>query len=100
MPTLFGRHKKWREARLHSMAESWMNRHVKIVQLLNEDREVSGTLGMVEEPKVGDTGKVIYEYPPPDLRVTVEKTELGGATVWFADFARNELELVGEGEQP
>jgi hypothetical protein len=81
------------------MSESWMNRRVKIVQLLKEDREVAGTMGMVVPPEVGDTGKVIYEYPAPDLRVTVEKTDIGGETVWFADFSRNELELIeGDGE--
>jgi hypothetical protein len=37
---------------------------------------------------------VTYEYPEPDLRVTVEKKDVSGGTVWFADFHRNELELV------
>jgi hypothetical protein len=80
------------------MPESWMNRQVKIVQNLDENREVSGTMGLLEPPKLGDTGKVIYEYPAPDLRVTVEKSDAAGGTVWFADFNRNELELIGEGE--
>jgi hypothetical protein len=77
------------------MSEQWMNRTVKIVRLDDPDREVAGTLGMVEDPQVGDVGKVIYEYPSPDTRVTVEKSsDLG--TVWFADFAREELELLPE----
>jgi hypothetical protein len=81
------------------MSESWMNRQVKIVQNLDENRDVMGTMGMVVPPEVGDTGKVIYEYPAPDLRVTVEKTDVGGGTVWLADFNRNEVELIeGDGE--
>lgn len=76
------------------MADSWMNKQVKIVQNLGPTREIAGTMGLVEPPKVGDTGKVIYEYPAPDLRVTVEKTDITGGTLWFADFNRNELEPV------
>lgn len=76
------------------MAQEWLNSEVKIVKLTNPDREVAGTMGMVEDPEVGDVGKVIYEYPAPDLRVTVEKTDYAGNTVWFADFARDELELL------
>lgn len=78
------------------MSESWLKKEVRITQNLNEDREIAGTLGVVEPPGVGDTGKVIYEYPAPDLRVTVEKTDLTGGTIWFADFNRNELELIEE----
>ncbi|HEX2053919.1 MAG TPA: hypothetical protein VHJ78_09385 [Actinomycetota bacterium] len=74
------------------MSDQWMNRTVKIVRLDDPNREVAGTLGMVEDPKVGDVGKVIYEYPAPDTRVTVEKSNEMG-TLWFADFSRDELEL-------
>jgi hypothetical protein len=79
------------------MSESWLNRDVKIVQLLDPNREVAGTLGLVEDPKIGEVAKVIYEYPAPDTKVSVEKSNEMG-TVWFADFAREELELVPEGE--
>ncbi|HVL52545.1 MAG TPA: hypothetical protein VM754_13730 [Actinomycetota bacterium] len=79
------------------MSDQWLNRNVKIVKLLDPDREVAGTLGMVGEPEVGDVAKVIYEYPAPDTRVSVEKSNDMG-TVWFADFSREELELVPEGE--
>ena len=78
------------------MPETWMNRNVKIVQLLDPDREVAGTMGMVEDPQVGDVAKVIYEHPAPDTRVTVEKS-IDMGTVWFADFSREELELLLEG---
>lgn len=76
------------------MAQQWLNSEVRIVKLANPDREVAGTMGLVEDPEVGDVGKVIYEYPAPDLRVTVEKSDEAGNTVWFADFARDELELL------
>jgi hypothetical protein len=79
------------------MSESWLNRDVKIVQLLNPNREVAGTMGLVENPQIGEVAKVIYEYPAPDTKVSVEKSNDMG-TVWFADFAREELELVPEGE--
>jgi hypothetical protein len=79
------------------MSESWLNKDVKIVQLLNPNREVAGTLGLVEDPQIGEVAKVIYEYPAPDTKVSVEKSNDMG-TVWFADFAREELELVPEGE--
>lgn len=72
-----------------------MDRKVKIVKLDDPDREVAGTMGMVEDPKVGDVAKVIHEYPAPDTRVTVEKSNEMG-TVWFADFSRDELELLPE----
>lgn len=79
------------------MSESWLDRDVKIVQLLNPNREVAGTMGLVEDPQIGEVAKVIYEYPAPDTKVSVEKSNDMG-TVWFADFAREELELVPEGQ--
>lgn len=78
------------------MAQQWLNSEVKIVKLADPNREVAGTMGLVEDPQVGDVGTVIYEYPPPDLRVTVEKKDPAGNTIWFADFARDELELLSQ----
>ena len=79
------------------MPESWMGRKVKIVRDDNPDREIAGTAGAVVTPEIGDVGEVIYEYPEPDRRVTVENKDTAGNTVWYADYWRNELELV-EGE--
>lgn len=78
------------------MAESWIGRKVKIVRDDNPDREVAGTAGAFVPPEVGEVGEVTYEYPEPDLRVTVENKDVAGNTVWFADFNRNELEPVAE----
>ncbi len=75
------------------MPDQWLNAKVKVVQLTKSDRESAGTMGIAREPEVGDVGKVIYEYPPPDNRVTVEKADESG-TLWFADFDRSELELL------
>lgn len=75
------------------MSESWLNKKVKVIELRLADRDVAGTLGMVEDPQVGDVGTVLYEYQPPDGRVSVEKANSMG-TVWLADFARDELEIV------
>jgi hypothetical protein len=72
-----------------------MNETVKIVQLLDE-KEAAGTMGLVEDPVVGDVGKIIYEYPDPDRRVTVEKTDVEGNTIWIADFIPEELEYLEE----
>jgi hypothetical protein len=72
-----------------------MNETVKIVQLLDE-KEAAGSMGLVKDPEVGDVGKVIYEYPEPDRRVTVEKTDEAGNTIWFADFHPDELEYLEE----
>lgn len=80
------------------MSEKWLNRNAKIVQLLNPNREVAGTMGLVEDPQIGEVAKVIYEYPAPETKVSLEKTDATGGTIWFADFAREELELVPEGE--
>lgn len=79
------------------MSEKLLNSNVKIVKLDNPNREVAGTLGFVEDPKIGDIGKVIYEYEAPDTRITVEKSD-ALAIYWFADFARDEVELVPDGE--
>ena len=78
------------------MADSWMGKKVKIVRDDNPDREVAGTAGLLQPPDVGDTGEVTYEYPDPDSRVTVEKKDEAGNTIWFADFHRNELELASD----
>jgi hypothetical protein len=72
-----------------------MDETVKIVRLEGE-KEVAGSMGFMEEPKVGDVGKIIYEYPEPDNRVTVEKSDPEGNTIWFADFLPGEFEYVEE----
>ena len=72
-----------------------MDETVKIVKLEGE-KEAAGSMGLVQDPVVGDVGKIIYEYPDPDRRVTVEKTDEVGNTIWIADFVPEELEYVEE----
>ena len=75
-----------------------MNETVRIVKLL-DDKEVAGSMGFVKDPAVGDVGKVIYEYPAPDRRVTVEMSDEQGNTLWFADFHPDELEYLDVGAE-
>jgi hypothetical protein len=75
-----------------------MDKTVKIVKI-EGDKEVAGSMGFMEEPQVGDVGKIIYEYPDPDNRVTVEKSDPEGNTIWFADFHPDELEYLQEGAE-
>ena len=79
-----------------------MHETVRIVQLLNDNRDVAGTYGHVRDPEVGDTGTVVFEFPAPDQRVTVEMKDGESHTLWFADFTRDELEFApaGEGSPP
>jgi hypothetical protein len=82
--------------RLGPMSE-WANAKVKVAKLFDDDREYAGTMSLSRAPAVGDVGKVIYEYPPPDLRMTVETLDPEtGQTVWLADFVKEELELLRE----
>lgn len=71
-----------------------MNEMVRIVQLLGGRREVAGTFGFVRDPVVGETGTVVFEYPAPDSRITVQMLDDQGHTLWFADFVKDELEYL------
>ena len=75
-----------------------MNETVRIVALLEQSRDVAGTYGFVRDPAVGDIGTVVFEYPDPDRRVTVQMSDEAGHTLWFADFVRDELAYVAPGE--
>jgi len=71
-----------------------VNEVVRITQLLGAGRDVAGTFGFVRDPAVGETGTVVFEYPAPDSRVTVQMLDGEGHTLWFADFAKEELEYL------
>jgi hypothetical protein len=77
---------------------STVNETVRIVALLGEGRDVAGTYGFVRDPVVGDVGTVVFEYPSPDRRVTVQMSDEAGHTLWFADFVRDELSYLTPGE--
>ena len=69
---------------------------VRVVRLLTAERKFSGTVGVSRPPRVGDVATICHEYHPrdPDADVAVEMVDVSGSTIWLADFARDELELV------
>lgn len=69
---------------------------VRVIRLVAKARAFEGNEGRHRSPQVGDVGTVVIEYgdgrePDP---VGVESVDEDGFTVWCADFARDELELV------
>ena len=69
---------------------------VRIIQLLDPDREFIGTRGVDRPPRVGDTG-VIYEVLDPNDPAApfgVECVGDEGYTAWCAEFLPQELEFV------
>lgn len=65
---------------------------VRVVRLRTSGRNFSGTEGVRRAPRVGDEGAIVH-VPAPDAFV-VECVSPDGATVWLADFRRDELERV------
>ena len=69
---------------------------VRVVRLNSPTRKFDGTEGVKRAPKVGDEAIICHQYDPTDATATVavEMVDKGGMTVWLADFAPEELELV------
>ena len=69
---------------------------VRVARLDHGNREFDGTEGCKREPRIGDTGTIVHDYAPGDAnaRVAVEMVNDSGLTIWLADFAKSELELV------
>jgi hypothetical protein len=65
---------------------------VRVVRLLESEREVSGSLAESRQPRVGETGAVVADVG--DDLYLVEQVTADGVTVWMAEFAAAELELV------
>ncbi len=72
---------------------------VRVVSFRIANRPHEGTAGVIRPPRIGDIGTVVHEYKPEDLTapVRVENVDEEGMTIWLADFAREELELVTPG---
>ncbi len=68
---------------------------VNVVQLLVADRHFDGSDGVKRPPRVGDAGTIVH-INDPGKNYIVESCDTEGHTVWLADFADNELELVSE----
>lgn len=69
---------------------------VRVSHLLRPERAYDGTESVRRPPAIGDIGTICHESVPSDQTapVTVEMVDQNGMTVWLADFAREELELV------
>jgi hypothetical protein len=69
---------------------------VRVINLKITDRPYVGTAGFMRPPRIGDIGTVVRGYEPEDLTapLIVENKDENGATLWLADFERDELEVV------
>lgn len=78
------------------MTEIRVYDHVRVVNLKIADRPYVGTAGFMRPPRIGDIGTVVRGYKPEDLTapLIVENKDENGATLWLAEFARDELEVV------
>lgn len=65
---------------------------VRIIRLLVADREVTGASASPPQPRVGETGCVVADVG--DGLWLVERVTADGQSVWLAEFAADELELV------
>lgn len=67
---------------------------VRVAHLNQAVRPVTGTDGVIRQPKVGDEGEVVALRPPESpTHIAVDCIE-EGRLVWSADFEPNELEKV------
>jgi hypothetical protein len=71
---------------------------VRVRQLFQPAVEYDGWRVNQRLPQVGDVGTLLDILRAPDLpaRYVVESSGADGITVWFGDFAAEELEAVGE----
>ena len=65
---------------------------VRISRLLQPTRPFQGSEGVSRPPQVGDKGTIVIVYSGSVYGV--ESVASHGMTVWLADFAPEELELV------
>jgi hypothetical protein len=69
---------------------------VRVARLNAPAREFTGTESVRRAPRVGDRATVceMYDRKDPGAPVAVEMVDAQGMTVWLADFAPDELELI------
>ena len=66
---------------------------VRVIRLNTPERHISGHEGLVRQPRVGDIGcivEVVDDMVNKEV-YTVENADVGGFTIWLADFQQNEL---------
>lgn len=78
---------------------------VCVARLDVTDRPYDGSPGTMRAPRIGDEGTVVWvdEEGPARGSAMVECVADDGTTIWLADFAEHELELVArsvEGRKP
>lgn len=70
---------------------------VKIVSLLNPNREFHGSDEVARAPRVDDTGIIVAMSGQRDEKTyVVESVDSDGMTIWIADFHEDELALADE----
>lgn len=69
---------------------------VRIARLSDPDRSFDGAEGVRRAPKVGDIATICPEHEAggSDAAIPVQMLAQDGATIWRADFARDELEFL------
>lgn len=65
---------------------------VRVVTLLQNDRQFSGSEGVSRAPRVGDRATVVHVLQPGHVFI-VEAVDSEGHTLWLADFLAEELQL-------
>jgi hypothetical protein len=66
---------------------------VRVVKLLAPERGVTSSFDPAPQPAVGDEGTVVSVAR---RRYMVENVDGDGYTLWLADFAAEELELIAQ----
>ena len=67
---------------------------IRLIRLLRDNREYSGTPEITRSPRIGDLGTIVHVYDArdPQAPYSVECVNAEGFTIWLADFAAEEME--------
>jgi len=65
---------------------------VRVVRLLEEEREVTGSSDPAPQPRVGDRATVVADVG--EGLYLIESCTDDGVTLWMAEFAAEEMELI------
>jgi hypothetical protein len=66
---------------------------VRVTKLLSDQRAYTGTESVKRAPRVGDQGTIVHAFNKSGPYV-VECVNSDGLTLWLADFAQEELEII------
>ena len=65
---------------------------VRVVHLLEAEREVTGSAAVPPQPRIGDTGTIVADVG--EGLYLVEHATDDGVTLWMAELAVEELALI------